>query len=121
MDFDGINLRWRISSRPAKKTHPHGKPGEEHLDADQVGPELRLRHWQPGDRFQPLGFRQSTKLQDLLVNRKVPAAQRRRLLVAESARGELCWVEGMPPGEACKLGPVTGRRLVLRWQRRATG
>ena len=121
VDFDGVSLRWQIESQSDRKGLRPDQPGEERLDAARVGRLLRLRHWQPGDRFKPLGFKQPTKLQNLFVNRKVPAALRRQLLVAECESGELCWVEGLPPGESFKLTSATRWTLVLGWQRGLAG
>jgi tRNA(Ile)-lysidine synthase len=120
-DFAGVRLRWRLEAVSPPKTRVGKKANEERLDASRVGRRVRLRHWQPGDRFQPLGLGRPSKLQNLFVNRKVPAAQRRSRLVAEAENGELCWVEGLPPGEAFKLTPATNRVLVLSWQHRAGG
>jgi NitT/TauT family transport system ATP-binding protein len=57
------------------------------------------------------------KLQDVFINRKIPADQRRGLVVATTLAGEIFWVEGLPPGEAFKVGPATTERLTLRWRR----
>ncbi|HTH46580.1 MAG TPA: tRNA lysidine(34) synthetase TilS, partial [Candidatus Limnocylindria bacterium] len=85
------------------------------------GGQLHLRHWRPGDRFQPLGFPRPARLQNLFVNRKIPAALRRQLLVAEAGNGDLCWVEGLPSGETFKLTSRTRRILVLKCQRDVHG
>lgn len=119
LSFGGAHLSWQIEAAPTKENLRSSQPGEERLDAALVGNRLRLRHWQPGDRFQPLGFGRPSKLQDLFMNRKVPVEQRRQRLAAEAESGELCWVEGLPPGEAFKLTPGTRRILTLSWQRDA--
>ena len=121
VDFADVTLRWRLEAVSSKKIRVDQKANEERLDASRVGRRLRLRHWQPGDRFQPLGLGRPSKLQNLFVNRKVPVAERRSRLVAEVESGELCWVEGLPPGEPFKLTPATDRVLVLSWQRATDG
>jgi len=92
------------------------RTGTESFDADKVGSTLALRHWQPGDRFQPSGMRKSVKLQDLFGNQKVPRPLRHRLTVATTSRGELFWVEGLRISERFKLDKTTVRRLNWRWQ-----
>ena len=57
------------------------------------------------------------KLQDFFTNQKVPQAQRRRLIVAATAAGEVFWVEGMRIAERFKLTRQTIRRLQWRWKR----
>lgn len=115
-DFGGGRLEWRIRSAAGPK-RPVAAAGGEQLDADRVGPVLRLRHWRAGDRFRPLGSPGSAKVQDLFVDRRIPASERRGRVLAEATQGELCWIEGLPPGEAFKLTPATERRLELRWVR----
>lgn len=108
--FSGRTIRWSIRGGDRL---PSQAPNVEYFDADQVGNVLKLRHWKAGDRFQPLGLSASTKLQDLFVNRKVPAAHRGHRLVAATAGGEIFWVEGLPPGEQFKISGDSCR--ILRW------
>ena len=49
---------------------------------DNRGHRIRLRHWQPGDLFRPIGMSGQAKLQDILTNKKIPLEQRRALVVA---------------------------------------
>lgn len=90
---------------------------QESFDAQRVGSVVTFRHWRPGDRFQPLGFRQPSKVQNLFVNRKIPPAERRTAVVGTTAAGILFWVEGLPPGETFKLGPKTDQILTVKWRR----
>jgi len=76
-----------------------------------------LRHWRAGDRFQPIGLKSAVKLQDLFVNAKIPAAQRRNLILAATAAGEIFWVEGLRIGEKFKLTSATKRRLRWNWSK----
>ena len=109
--FGGRTIDWEI--RPQKKFQlPLKKSGVEVFDADTIGGEIILRHWQAGDRFQPTGLLSPVKLQDLFVNAKIPAARRRSLVLAATAAGEIFWVEGLRMGERFKLTPQTRRQLV---------
>jgi len=89
----------------------------ESFDAAKVGGSIVLRHWQPGDRFQPIGMPKPVKLQDMFVNRKVPRANRHKLLVAATAAGEIMWVEGLRISECFKLDKGSRRQLKLSWRR----
>ncbi len=89
----------------------------EHFDAKKVGGMVVLRHWRAGDRFQPIGMRNSVKLQDLFVNQKVPRAERHERIVATTEDGTIFWVEGLRIGECFKLDSGTVRRLKWLWQR----
>ncbi len=109
--FDGVKLKWQISSRG----RPPRQIQEEFFDADEVGYKIVLRHWRAGDRFQPIGLKSAAKLQDLFVNAKISAARRRELVLAATADGEIFWVEGLRIGERFKLTPQTRRKLVWKW------
>lgn len=114
--FGGVRFDWRITLRrgalPARF-----RPGQELFDADKIGSAVLLRHWQPGDRFQPSGMQTAVKLQDLFTNRKIPRAQRHELVVATTAGGEVFWVEKLRVSERFKLSGATIRRLQWRWNR----
>jgi len=111
----GTEIHWRLEAS-TKAPVPSAK-GLEQFDAGEVGRHIVLRRWQPGDRFQPLGLPAASKLQDLFVNRKIPVARRRELLVATTRAGEIFWVESLPPGEAFKLTGKTRTRLVWEFRR----
>jgi len=115
-EFSGVTLTWRKVAGGGRRAGS-ARAGVEQLDADAVGERVVLRHWRPGDRFQPLGMPRATKLQDLFINRKVPAALRRSRLLGTTLSGEIFWVEGLPPGERFKVSSTTRRRLVWSWQR----
>jgi tRNA(Ile)-lysidine synthase len=118
VEFDGVRLGWRLETG-ANFARPHGRNACESFDADRVGGRITLRHWRPGDRFQPIGLKSPVKLQDLFTNRKIPRARRRELMVAAAENHEIFWVEGLRISENFKLTPQTRRRLVWRWRRLA--
>lgn len=113
IDFAGLSINWSFAAgKPAKN--------REYFDADKIGDTIILRHWRPGDRFQPIGMAKAVKLQDLFTNLKVPRALRHRLVVATTAGGDIFWVERLRIAERFKIEPSTGRRLKWGWQRHET-
>lgn len=114
--FGGLEIRWNIVSRKPSFP-PARKAGRELFDADAVGPEVILRHWQPGDRFQPIGMSSPVKLQDLFTNHKIPREQRHDLVVVTTGAGELLWVENLRISEQFKLSKSSIRHLQWRWKR----
>lgn len=118
VNFGGVDFDWNIAPKSGSGLAKQ-RDGREQFDADAIGESITLRRWQPGDRFQPIGMKSAVKLQDLFTNSKVPAAQRRQLVVATGASGKIFWVEGLRIGEMAKLRPDTRRHLVWRWQRRS--
>jgi tRNA(Ile)-lysidine synthase len=113
--FGHLRIRWAFDSRRPCSVPPP-VAGREYFDADKVGPKVVLRHWQPGDRFQPIGMSTPVKLQDLFTNRKIPREQRHDLVVLTTAGGELVWVERLRISERFKLSSRTNRRLQWRWK-----
>jgi len=113
--FGGSHFQWtfkRIAGLPKKLPR---QPQTEFFDADKVGETIILRHWRAGDRFQPIGLKSAAKLQDLFVNAKIPAARRRKLVLATTAAGEIFWVPGLRIGEGFKLDLPTKRALIWNW------
>lgn len=112
--FGGLEVKWKFA--PSRGlVRPKPVPQCEFFDADQVGAKVVLRHWRPGDRFQPIGMKTAVKLQDWFTNQKIPAPRRRELWLATTATGEIFWVEGLRIGEGFKLTAATRKLLVWRW------
>jgi tRNA(Ile)-lysidine synthase len=122
--FDGMRIKWSVDTPPngifraPKKSRDSGNGSNfEFFDAHKVGTQMVLRHWEPGDRFQPIGMKARVKVQDLFTNQKIPRARRRQLAVGVTAKGELFWVEGLRLGERFKLDAGTVQRLKWEWER----
>ncbi len=116
--FAGARITWGIKQADSGIFRaPKPAVNCEYFDADKVGSSLVLRHWQPGDRFQPLGMAFPVKLQDLFTNQKVLRHKRHELIVGATAGVELFWVEGVRLAEHFKVDKSTIRLLKWRWQR----
>jgi len=64
---------------------------------------LAVRGRRPGDRFHPLGAPGSRKLQDVLVDRKVPADRRGEVPIVVDGKGEIVWVAGLAIAHGCRV------------------
>ena len=113
--FGSHRLFWQIKNGKLQVI-PRRSLAQEVFDADRIGSRITLRHWRPGDRFQPIGMQSSVKLQDIFTNERVPRARRHQLIVAVARNGEIFWVEGLRISERFKLTKGTIRRLHWRWQ-----
>jgi tRNA(Ile)-lysidine synthase len=113
--LDGVRVSWKVAATSRKAIVR--QPGVEHFDADAVGARIVLRHWERGDRFQPIGMTRSVKLQDLFSNLKVPRTERHQRIVAVAENGEIFWVEGLRISEKFKLCPDTKGVLEWKWRR----
>ncbi|MBC7447347.1 MAG: tRNA lysidine(34) synthetase TilS [Hymenobacteraceae bacterium] len=83
------------------------KPNVAALDAAKLQFPLTIRAWQPGDWLIPLGMRGKQKVSDLLINAKVPANLKDRVLVLVNGNGSLVWVMGHRPDDRFKVTDAT--------------
>ena len=81
-------------------------------DAALVAGSLIVRTVRPGDRIRPLGLQGHRKLQDVLVDRKVPIRTRRTCPVVE-VNGEVFWVPGIVRSSHALVTPSTRATLRL--------
>jgi tRNA(Ile)-lysidine synthase len=87
------------------------------LDADRVSGALIVRPRERGDRLRPFGLGGSKKVQDVLVDAKVPAEERDRVPIVTDDAG-IAWVAGHCMDERVAAGPATKQVLRLRALRR---
>ncbi len=81
------------------------------LAGDGLDFPLELRHPQPGDRFWPAGTQGARKLQDVLVDRKIPRWLRPYLPVA-ACRGLVVWVAGVQAAQPAPH-PATAKPMLM--------
>jgi len=86
------------------------------LDFDRVGADLAVRGRRAGDRFQPLGMAEPKKLQDFMVDAKVPREWRDRVPLVCSTYG-VVWVVGWRIAEWVKVTDATKQVLCLEFER----
>ena len=75
---------------------------------------LRLRTRLPGDRIQPLGMGgRSKKVQDIFVDKKVPASVRDRHYLLLDAVGDILAIPGIVTSEKGRINSIGGLTLLL--------
>ncbi len=82
------------------------------LDLDRVTFPVTVRHWEPGDRFMPLGMKQMKKISDFLTDIKVPATKKEQALLLLTG-SDVMWVMGYRIDDRFRVRSETGRILVL--------
>ena len=120
----GRHRHRRLADRDFARSPRDAQPGDfgteadpwtAHLDADVVGSELTLRSRQPGDRFQPQGLDgHSTKLNEFMINAKVPKDARAGWPLLCSAAG-IAWVCGLRVAEWAIVRPETRAVWVVQF------
>jgi tRNA(Ile)-lysidine synthase len=112
---------WRITATIINREQMTGENSNftAHFDLDKVGDNLSLRRRKVGDRFQPLGMSHPKKLNEFMIDAKIPRSWRQRIPIVCSPR-QILWVAGLRIDERAKITDVSQRVLMLKMER-ATG
>ncbi len=110
---NGLVLKSKKIPRIRLKTLVLLTPWQAYLDASRLKRPLLLRPVEKGDRFIPLGMKDSKKVGDFFTDVKVPIFKRRKTLLLTSA-GKICWVVGYRIAEDFKVGPETKEVIYLK-------
>jgi len=106
-----LGLRVLTEVLPASAVPAREPANEGWFDRDLLPGPLAVRLRRPGDRLWPVGMEGSKKLQDILVDAKVPRAQRDRLPLVVAAE-EVVWVPGLRRDR--RFRPNAATRTVVR-------
>lgn len=95
--------------------HYHGQPGafpednaQALFDAKKLTFPLRLRHWEAGDKFSPLGMGgRHKKIQDLFSDRKINRFEKQNIWLLTDVQDRICWIVGLQMDERFKITPAT--------------
>lgn len=86
------------------------------LDATRVKFPLRVRKWEQGDWFVPLGMTGKKKISDFLIDRKVPLNLKEQVMVLVSG-SDIAWVTGFRPDHRFRITDSTRQVLEIRLER----
>ncbi len=109
----GIILDSAVNARSGNEPLP-STDSEAALDFDRTGENLFVRSRRPGDRFRPLGLKGTKKVQDFLVDSRVPRHRRDRVPLLLTREGEVAWLIGHRIDDRFKIRPDTRRVLRLK-------
>lgn len=84
------------------------------LDYDKLTFPLKLRIWQAGDRFYPLGMKGSRLLSNFMKDLKLTTRQKEECRVLTTAKDEIVWVVGRRVDERFKVTDKT--KTILKIQ-----
>ncbi|MCX6156225.1 MAG: tRNA lysidine(34) synthetase TilS [Candidatus Kapabacteria bacterium] len=85
-------------------------PLVEYFDYELVPFRLKLRRWQPGDSFTPLGMDGTVKVSNFLVNEKVSLIEKQNISVLCS-KSDILWICGKRINNNVKVTDLTKRIL----------
>jgi tRNA(Ile)-lysidine synthase len=102
---------------PTKGLPQHSGGAAVMVDASGIGSHLIVRYRRPGDRLTPLGAPGRKKVQDVLVDRKVPRDDRDAVPIVTTHTGEIVWVAGEVLADPFRVTPLTKSVVVLTLRR----
>lgn len=107
------SVRLHLQARRCRCSHQTASsPGKAHVDLDTLALPLNVGPRRRGERFQPLGMQHRKRVQDFLVDRKVPQAERDRIPMVRDRSG-IIWIPGLTITERARITPESTRILHL--------
>jgi tRNA(Ile)-lysidine synthase len=76
------------------------------VDLSKLEGQLRIRNWQAGDSFRPVGSRKAKKVKELFQEQRIPL-RHRRLWPVLACGDSVIWVRGFPPDDRVAASPTT--------------
>ncbi|OKL41906.1 tRNA lysidine(34) synthetase TilS [Pontibacter flavimaris] len=110
------SLYFAIRYVDADKYKLNTKPHVAALDADQLRFPLKLRSWQEGDWFVPLGMNGKKKISDFLIDKKIPANLKDQTLLLISDQS-VAWVVNQRLDNRFKVTDKTERVVEISIER----
>jgi len=112
---------WLIEAEilPGQRVEVGADPYEAFLDYQAVGGQLAIRGRRRGDRFRPLGLGGEKKIQDYLVDAKMPRDERDGVPLVCASWG-IAWVVGHRIDERARVRKDTRTVLHLKFRRHPT-
>lgn len=84
-----------------------------HLDADLIEYPLKIRNWEQGDSFYPLGMKGKKKLSDFMIDEKIPVNLKSRVMLFESG-DDIVWLAGYRIDDRYKVTTKTKNVLIIK-------
>lgn len=90
-----------------------------YFDAEGLEWPIRVRPLRAGDRIRPFGMNGGKKIKEILIDRKIPRAERWGRPAVCDARGRILWIPGVV--RSAWAAVPAGARAVLRFEMRPEG
>jgi len=106
----------RRNALPEREIRDLCAPGRQYFDADKLPGRLHLRARKPGDRMTPFGMKQSRKLQDIMVDCRIPAHLREAVPILLHEQ-EILWLPGYRRSDSAPVDDTTTTVLEIAFHR----
>jgi len=108
---------WKVTATITRERPEEVRNGfVAHFDFHKTGAELFVRPRRAGDRFQPLGMSLPKKLNEFMVDARIPRSWRDRIPIVRSQE-QVVWVVGWRMDDRVKLTEATREILRLEFMR----
>ena len=117
------NQGWAVSAERVDSVDSMGggpgraRGGEVFVAAEPLALPLAIRSRRRGDRFAPLGLGHRKKLQDFLVDRKIPREMRDSLPLVVDGQDRIVWVVGQSVAEDFRVTEPSRGVILLKARR----
>ncbi len=108
-----ITLKTEVFDVTSDLTFPK-KEQFAYLDFDKLQFPLKLRPWQKGDTFQPLGMHGKKKVSDFLIDKKVSIDKKKKVYVLCSGE-KIVWVAGYRIDERFKIDKSSKKCFFIKF------
>ena len=103
----------RVNLKIVEKMEKTKDNFEAYFDFDKISFPLYIKPPKFGEKFIPLGMKNSKKIQDFLTDLKVPKSIKWKLPVLYNSKGDILWIIGLRISEDFKVNEMTKRVLYI--------
>jgi len=107
---------WLVKATVVKEKGSTKNDSTAYFDLNKTGDRLLVRPRKRGDRFQPLGLSKPKKLNEFMIDAKIPQAWRKHIPIVCSP-AQIIWVVGWRIDERVKVSEDTEKVLCLKFER----
>lgn len=105
----GVRVVAELATLEVGQPLPNGRGPAAAVQRSVLRGGLHVRSRLPGDRLRPLGAPGRRKVQDVLVDQKVPRQKRDQIAVVVDDAGRIVWVAGCALADECRVtAPESG-------------
>jgi len=112
--FPPLNLKFKINTWQGKASgkFPKETDTKAYVDLSSVKSPLFLRTRREGDKIQPFGMKEKTKLKKYFINKGIPEFERDKLLMLTNNE-EILWVVGLGISELLRVNKIPTHEILV--------
>ncbi len=104
--FENAEIYLKVTPVQKNGIKFNDNPYEEYIDKSKITKSLKIRNWEEGDTFVPLGMCGTMKVSDFLTNQKIALIDKEKVLVLVSGN-EIVWIVGHRVSDKFKVDKST--------------